>query len=41
MLPIFAALSAAVPALAQTNDFYKDKTVTIVVGFTPGGGYDA
>lgn len=23
------------------DDFYKDKTVSIVVGFTPGGGYDA
>jgi tripartite-type tricarboxylate transporter receptor subunit TctC len=35
------ALSAAftAPALAQA-DFYKGKTVTIVVGFTPGGGYD-
>jgi len=35
------ALSAAfvAPACAQA-DFYKGKTVTIVVGFTPGGGYD-
>jgi tripartite-type tricarboxylate transporter receptor subunit TctC len=33
-----AALSIAVPAAAQ--DFYKGKTVTIVVGFTPGGGFD-
>jgi tripartite-type tricarboxylate transporter receptor subunit TctC len=28
------------PALAA-EDFYKDKTVNIIVGFTPGGGYDA
>ena len=25
---------------ARAADFYKDKTVTIIVGFTPGGGYD-
>ncbi len=23
------------------DDFYKDKTISVVVGFTPGGGYDA
>ena len=37
------ALSAATsaPAVAQSAaDFYKGKTVTIVVGFSPGGGYD-
>ena len=35
------ALSAglAAPAHAQA-DFYKGKTVTIIVGFTPAGGYD-
>jgi len=27
------------PARAQ-GDFYKGKTITIVVGFSPGGGYD-
>jgi tripartite-type tricarboxylate transporter receptor subunit TctC len=32
-----AALASA-PAAAQ--DFYKGKTLTIVVGFTPGGGFD-
>jgi tripartite-type tricarboxylate transporter receptor subunit TctC len=31
-------LAAAGPAAAQ--DFYKDKTIRIVVGFTPGGGFD-
>ena len=31
--------SLAIPA--QAADFYKDKTVNVVVGFTPGGGYDA
>src|SRR5262245_26578498 len=33
-----AALFAAAPALAQS---YAGKTVTIIVGFKPGGGYDA
>ena len=30
-------LLAASP-LAQAQDFYKGKTVTITVGFSPGGG---
>ena len=36
------SLLAAAGAQAQTNvaDFYKDKTVTIIVGSSPGGGYD-
>jgi tripartite-type tricarboxylate transporter receptor subunit TctC len=35
------ALSAGLVGSAQAQpDFYKGKTVTIVVGFTPGGGYD-
>ncbi len=34
-----ACLALAAPA-AQAEDFYKGKTVTIVVGFSPGGGYD-
>jgi tripartite-type tricarboxylate transporter receptor subunit TctC len=34
-----AAAVLPVPAHAQA-DFYKGKTVTITVGFTPGGGYD-
>jgi tripartite-type tricarboxylate transporter receptor subunit TctC len=32
------AVAAVVPAAAQ--DFYRGKTVTIVAGFTPGGGFD-
>jgi tripartite-type tricarboxylate transporter receptor subunit TctC len=28
-------------APARADDFYKGKTITIVVGFSPGGGYDA
>jgi tripartite-type tricarboxylate transporter receptor subunit TctC len=35
---LIAALALAGPAGAQ--DFYKGKTLTIVVGFTPGGGFD-
>jgi tripartite-type tricarboxylate transporter receptor subunit TctC len=33
-----AALAPAAPAAAQ--DFYKGKTLTIVVGFSAGGGFD-
>jgi len=32
------ALAGIRPAVAQ--DFYKGKTLTIIVGFTPGGGFD-
>jgi tripartite-type tricarboxylate transporter receptor subunit TctC len=35
-----AVAAAATPAPAAAQDFYKGKTVTIVVGFTPGGGFD-
>lgn len=27
-------------ALAQDNDFYQDKTLQMLVGYSPGGGYD-
>ncbi len=37
---IAAVTLAAAPALAQTP-FYKGKNVNLVVGYTPGGGYDA
>ncbi len=40
----FAGILAtlALPAKAQsTADFYKGKTVTILIGSAPGGGYDA
>ena len=35
-------LAAMAPACAQTSveQFYRGKTVTIVVGSAPGGGYD-
>ena len=36
-----AVLTLASPARAQSvEDFYRGKTVTILVGFTAGGGYD-
>jgi tripartite-type tricarboxylate transporter receptor subunit TctC len=35
------ALSAGLAATAHAQaDFYKGKTVTIIAGFSPGGGYD-
>jgi tripartite-type tricarboxylate transporter receptor subunit TctC len=38
-LLLAAGLVAAAP-LARADDFYKGKSFTIVVGFSPGGGYD-
>jgi tripartite-type tricarboxylate transporter receptor subunit TctC len=35
-----AAALLALPASARADDFYKGKTVTLVVGLTAGGGYD-
>src|SRR3954470_3961960 len=38
----FGALLAFIqPAGAQEESFFKDKTVRIIVGSPPGGGYDA
>jgi tripartite-type tricarboxylate transporter receptor subunit TctC len=39
LLASFALAAFVAPAHAQV-DFYKGKTVTITVGFSPGGGYD-
>jgi tripartite-type tricarboxylate transporter receptor subunit TctC len=39
LLLALAGLAATAP-LARADDFYKGKTFTIVVGFSPGGGYD-
>ncbi|MDP2357684.1 MAG: tripartite tricarboxylate transporter substrate-binding protein [Beijerinckiaceae bacterium] len=38
----FGALAAA-PAQSQTDEaaFYKGKNIRVIVGFSPGGGYDA
>jgi tripartite-type tricarboxylate transporter receptor subunit TctC len=38
LVPIVATSLAAAPTFA--DDFYKGKTFTVVVGFSPGGGYD-
>lgn len=32
--------SSSLPARAQEDSFFAGKTVTILVGFSPGGGYD-
>jgi tripartite-type tricarboxylate transporter receptor subunit TctC len=40
LLPLALAGLAAASTLARADDFYKGKTFTIVVGFSPGGGYD-
>ena len=38
--PFLVTALVAAPALARADDFYKGKTVTIIVGFSAGGGYD-
>ena len=43
LAPLAAAglIAASSPASAQAGgDFYKGKTINLIVGFTPGGGYD-
>lgn len=35
-----SAVTAAVARADSEQDFFRGKTVTVVVGFTPGGGYD-
>ena len=40
VLPLALAGLVAAPAFGHADDFYKGKTFTIVVGFSPGGGYD-
>jgi len=38
---VFAALLSAAPASAQSvAEFYQGKTITVYVGYGPGGGYD-
>ena len=38
---ILACLSTVFLAPARADDFYKGKTLNIVVGYSPGGGFDA
>jgi Tripartite tricarboxylate transporter family receptor len=35
-----AALVGGAPRTAHANDFYQGKTLTVIVGFAPGGGVD-
>jgi tripartite-type tricarboxylate transporter receptor subunit TctC len=42
LLATAGAVACAPPAFAQpVEQFYRDRTISIVVGFGPGGGYDA
>jgi tripartite-type tricarboxylate transporter receptor subunit TctC len=42
LLVSYAAIaSVATSAVSHAADFYQGKTVTVIVGFSPGGGYDA
>lgn len=34
------AMTLGVQGAASSDDFYKGKTINIIVGFAPGGGYD-
>ena len=40
---LFAIILSAAPVMAQdaVENFYRGKTVTVVIGFGVGGGYDA
>ena len=37
---LMLALAAVVSQAARADDFYQGKTINIVVGYSPGGGYD-
>ena len=39
-LALGLSLTAAAPALADPADFYRGKSINLVVGYGPGGGYD-
>ncbi|HET7679989.1 MAG TPA: tripartite tricarboxylate transporter substrate-binding protein [Xanthobacteraceae bacterium] len=41
LVSVCAMLACSTGATADVADFYKGKTVTIIVGYPPGGGYDA
>src|SRR5262249_8888615 len=40
LLPLVAACFIAIALPTRADDFYRGKTFTVVVGFSPGGGYD-
>jgi len=37
---VSAALAGAAPRAARANDFFQGKTLTVIIGFAPGGGVD-
>ena len=39
-LALSASVLAFAPAKADTADFYRGKSINLVVGYGPGGGYD-
>ena len=39
--PALIALAAALPLAAAAQPNFAGKTITIIVGYKPGGGYDA
>lgn len=38
---VAACIGASTSAAKADDDFYRGKALTVVIGFTPGGGYDA
>jgi tripartite-type tricarboxylate transporter receptor subunit TctC len=40
MLSLAVCLSRPAPALSAQDDFYKGKTIRLIVGLAPGGGFD-
>jgi tripartite-type tricarboxylate transporter receptor subunit TctC len=40
LLPLLTAMLLSVAMPVAADDFYKGKTINIIVGFGPGGGYD-
>jgi tripartite-type tricarboxylate transporter receptor subunit TctC len=40
LLPLLSAMLLSVAMPVAADDFYKGKTINIIVGFGPGGGYD-
>ncbi|HEY4134046.1 MAG TPA: tripartite tricarboxylate transporter substrate-binding protein [Alphaproteobacteria bacterium] len=39
--PAAAQSTVAQPTAAQADDFFKGKTITVLIGYAPGGTYDA
>jgi tripartite-type tricarboxylate transporter receptor subunit TctC len=41
IVAIVASMFSLVPISFAQSNFYEGKTIRIIVGFSPGGGYDA